>query len=179
MTRICQDDREGIDRERLDGARWPRQVGQVPWTALIPSLSLRGIEFSCSAYLRIGDNQTEFGQIWKGRPSSLRSISLWDPMDGGADSASHPALRNLRTLLHSVHEAISNHQPHKPPILDSSIDVATSEGDEDGQWTQLEHIAGLKKLRDSVKIDLDVLDKVRPWFIRHAYSSPLHHLVVP
>ena len=89
-------------------------------------------------------------------------------MDGETDSAPHPALRELRTLLHSVHEAISNHQPYKPPILDSSIDVATSEGDEDGQWTQLEHIAGLKKLRDSVKIDLDVLDKVRPWFVHYA-----------
>jgi len=89
-------------------------------------------------------------------------------MDGEAYSAPHPALRKLQTLLHSVHEAISNYQPHRPPILDSSIDVATSEGDEDGQWTQLDHISGLKKLRDAVKIDLDVLEKVRALFVRYA-----------
>jgi hypothetical protein len=77
----------------------------------------------------------------------------------------HPELRQLRTRLQDIHDAISNFHPltAKPPILDSSLDIGPG-GDpsEDGQWLQQEHIPGLKKLRDSVKIDLDVLEKVCP-----------------
>jgi hypothetical protein len=47
----------------------------------------------------------------------------------------------------------------KPPVLDSSLDVG-SDSSEDAQWLQQEPVPGLKKLRDSVKIDLDVLEKV-------------------
>lgn len=72
----------------------------------------------------------------------------------------HPALQQLRLQLQSIYDAISNFQPtSKPPILDSSLDVG-GDSSEDGQWLQQEHIPGLKKLRDSVKIDLDVLEKV-------------------
>jgi hypothetical protein len=76
-------------------------------------------------------------------------------------ASTHPALQQLRVQLQSIHESISNFQPStsKPPILDSSLDIGDSS--EDGQWLQQEHIPGLKKLRDSVKIDLDVLEKAR------------------
>ncbi|KAF5384325.1 hypothetical protein D9615_003311 [Tricholomella constricta] len=72
----------------------------------------------------------------------------------------HPVLQNLRIRLKDIHEAISNYQPlsARPPILDSSLDNGT-DTNEDGQWLQQENIQGLKKLRDSVKIDLDVLKK--------------------
>ncbi|KAF8062266.1 hypothetical protein FPV67DRAFT_1422151 [Lyophyllum atratum] len=72
----------------------------------------------------------------------------------------HPALQRLRVRLQNIHEAISNYQPSaaRPPILDSSLDIGTDAND-DGQWLQQENIQGQKKLRDSVKIDLDVLEK--------------------
>ncbi|KAG5644668.1 hypothetical protein DXG03_007967 [Asterophora parasitica] len=72
----------------------------------------------------------------------------------------HPALQHLRLKLKDIYEAISNYQPStsRPPILDSSLDIAT-ETNEDGQWLQQDNIQGLRKLRDSVKIDLDVLEK--------------------
>ncbi|KAG5639725.1 hypothetical protein H0H81_000005 [Sphagnurus paluster] len=73
----------------------------------------------------------------------------------------HPPLQHLRIRLKDIHDAISNYQPStaRPPILDSSIDVGT---DEDGQWLQQDNVPGLKKLRDSVRIDLDVLEKLPP-----------------
>lgn len=81
-------------------------------------------------------------------------------MDGDCQ-APHLALQQLRSRLRGIHDAISNYQPltAKPPILDSSLDLGTDPS-EDGPWSQQEHISGLKKLRDSVKIDLDVLEKV-------------------
>ncbi|TFK31941.1 hypothetical protein BDQ12DRAFT_639392 [Crucibulum laeve] len=72
----------------------------------------------------------------------------------------HPELQLLRIRLQNIHDAISNFQPSssRPPILDSSLDVGADAGEE-GQWLQQENIPGLKKLRDSIKIDLDVLEK--------------------
>ncbi|KAG5725178.1 hypothetical protein E4T56_gene10197 [Termitomyces sp. T112] len=71
---------------------------------------------------------------------------------------SHVALQHLRVKLQNIYESISNYQPStdKPPILDSSLDTSS---DEDGQWLQQDNVQGLKKLKDSVKIDLDVLEK--------------------
>ncbi|KAE9404314.1 hypothetical protein BT96DRAFT_935693 [Gymnopus androsaceus JB14] len=71
-------------------------------------------------------------------------------------SESHPDLRNLRIHLRSIHDSITHFQPpaKKPPILDSSLEVA-----EDTHWLQYDNIPGLKKLKESIKIDLDVLDK--------------------
>ncbi|GLB39845.1 putative protein of unknown function (DUF1308) [Lyophyllum shimeji] len=76
------------------------------------------------------------------------------------DAGPHPALQQLRARLQTIYEAISNYQPltARPPILDSSLDVGT-EASDDGQWLQQENVQGLKKLKDSVKIDLDVLQK--------------------
>ncbi|KAJ7765551.1 hypothetical protein B0H14DRAFT_2970732, partial [Mycena olivaceomarginata] len=51
----------------------------------------------------------------------------------------------------------------RPPILDSSTEAITGsldpESTEDVQWLQQENIPRLKQLRDSVKIDLDALEK--------------------
>ncbi|KAK0214288.1 hypothetical protein EDD85DRAFT_924506 [Armillaria nabsnona] len=68
---------------------------------------------------------------------------------------SHPTLRILRTRLQAIHDSISHFQPptRRPPILDSSLDLI------DTQWLQQDHIPGLRKLKDTIKIDLDVLDK--------------------
>ncbi|SJL10638.1 uncharacterized protein ARMOST_14029 [Armillaria ostoyae] len=68
---------------------------------------------------------------------------------------SHPTLRVLRTRLQAIHDSISHFQPptRRPPILDSSLDL------NDAQWLQQDHIPGLRKLKDTIKIDLDVLDK--------------------
>ncbi|KAK0447048.1 hypothetical protein EV421DRAFT_1706798 [Armillaria borealis] len=68
---------------------------------------------------------------------------------------SHPTLRVLRTKLQAIHDSISHFQPptRRPPILDSSLDL------NDAQWLQQDHIPGLRKLKDTIKIDLDVLDK--------------------
>lgn len=83
------------------------------------------------------------------------------------DIEPHSGLQQLRTRLQNIHDAISNFQSStaKLLILDSSLDIGPG-GDpsEDGQWFQQEHIPGLKKLRDSVKIDLDVLEKVCSFF---------------
>ncbi|KAF8892935.1 glycosyl hydrolase family 61-domain-containing protein [Infundibulicybe gibba] len=69
-----------------------------------------------------------------------------------------PDLQALRTRLQKIHDSICRFQPltAKPPILDSSVDIDSVE---DNQWLQQESIPGLKKLRDAVKIDLDVLEK--------------------
>ncbi|KAF9071438.1 hypothetical protein BDP27DRAFT_1419014 [Rhodocollybia butyracea] len=73
---------------------------------------------------------------------------------------SHPELRNIRDQLKSIHESISHFQPpaKKPPILDSSLEVIQNPA-EDTHWLQHDSIPGLKKLKESIKIDLDVLDK--------------------
>ena len=91
---------------------------------------------------------------------SYSSFQIW-PQMVSPSSVAHPALHQLRIQLQSIHDAISNFQPltSKPPILDSSLDIG-ADSSEEAHWLQQEHIPGLKKLRDSVKIDLDVLEKV-------------------
>ncbi|KAJ7883289.1 hypothetical protein B0H13DRAFT_2667223 [Mycena leptocephala] len=75
----------------------------------------------------------------------------------------HPELHPLKSILRSIYESLSNFRPlaARPPILDSSTDAITGSLDstDDGQWLQQENIPGLKQLRDSVKIDLDVLER--------------------
>ncbi|KAJ6588419.1 hypothetical protein B0H19DRAFT_1367033 [Mycena capillaripes] len=74
----------------------------------------------------------------------------------------HPELHPLKSLLRSIHESLSNFRPlaARPPILDSSTEAITGlDATDDGQWLQQENIPGLKQLRDSVRIDLDVLDR--------------------
>lgn len=80
----------------------------------------------------------------------------------------HPELRDLRVHLRSIHESIAHFQPpaKRPPILDSSLEVA-----EDTHWLQYDNIPGLKKLKESIKIDLDVLDKVSILILVRYYLS--------
>lgn len=81
------------------------------------------------------------------------------------EGVSHPDLRNLQKRLQKIYEDISNFQPStvRYPILDSSLDINGSDSNEDGpgqHWSQQDHISGLKKLKESLKIDLDGLQKV-------------------
>lgn len=82
---------------------------------------------------------------------------------------SHVSLQDLRVKLQCIYQSISTYQPStdRPPILDSSLDIT---GDEDGQWLQQDNVQGLKKLKDSVKIDLDLLEKVRNLFLLAIHS---------
>ncbi|KAJ7757623.1 hypothetical protein B0H16DRAFT_1662455 [Mycena metata] len=43
-----------------------------------------------------------------------------------------------------------------PPILDSSVDA---DPNDDGQWLRHENVPGIKKLRESIKFDIDILEK--------------------
>ncbi|KAJ7678429.1 hypothetical protein B0H14DRAFT_972434 [Mycena olivaceomarginata] len=80
-------------------------------------------------------------------------------------SSAHPELHQIKSTLRAIHESLSDFRPLavRPPILDSSTEAITgsldSESTEDVQWLQQESIPGVKQLRDSVKIDLDALEK--------------------
>lgn len=73
----------------------------------------------------------------------------------------HHDLHTLRSRIQEIHTAIVNFEPMttKPPILDSSVDSG-ADSNEDCQWLQPENVPGLRTLRDAVKKDLDVLEKV-------------------
>ncbi|ESK95966.1 hypothetical protein Moror_7478 [Moniliophthora roreri MCA 2997] len=75
-------------------------------------------------------------------------------------TGSHPELRQLRAHLQGIHDSISHFQPpaKRPPILDSALEVIQNPN-EDTHWLQHENIPGLKKLRETVRVDLDILDK--------------------
>jgi hypothetical protein len=92
----------------------------------------------------------------------------------------HPELHPLKSILRSIYESLSNFRPlaARPPILDSSTDAITGSLDstDDGQWLQQENIPGLKQLRDSVKIDLDVLERVG---LRIQADHFVSHLLIP
>jgi hypothetical protein len=63
--------------------------------------------------------------------------------------------------MQEIHSAIVNFEPlaMKPPILDSSVESA-ADSSEDCSWLQPEHVPGLRTLREAVKKDLDILEKV-------------------
>ena len=73
----------------------------------------------------------------------------------------HPELQSIREQLLQIHDHILNFKPltARPPILDSSYEF-TNEATEENQWLHQENIPGLKKLKESIKIDLGLLDKV-------------------
>ncbi|TFK75634.1 hypothetical protein BDN72DRAFT_757288 [Pluteus cervinus] len=75
-------------------------------------------------------------------------------------AAAHPELRIQRDRLRRICDSIPSLQPPlvRLPVIDSSVESATDSGDEI-PWLQQENITGLKKLQDSVKTDLDLLDK--------------------
>lgn len=73
----------------------------------------------------------------------------------------HPELRELRLKLQEIYATSAHFRPLslKPPILDSSIEKG-DESSEESPWTHQEQIPGLRQLRESIRLDLDVLDKV-------------------
>lgn len=79
----------------------------------------------------------------------------------------HPALHELLGRLQGIYEALSNFRPTstRPPILDSSLSL--NEEDDDGHPSHQDHISGLKRLKESLKLDLDGLQKVTC----HIFSS--------
>ncbi|KAJ7757003.1 hypothetical protein B0H16DRAFT_1721469 [Mycena metata] len=76
-------------------------------------------------------------------------------------SSIHPELHPLKSTLRSIHESLANFRPLalRPPILDSSTEALTNQESEDAQWLQQEKIPGLKQLCDSVRLDLEVLER--------------------
>lgn len=79
------------------------------------------------------------------------------------DGPSHTELRDVQRRLQRIYEGISNFQlpPVLYPILDSSLEAQTAEANDEGNhWSQQDHIPGLKMLKESLKIDLDGLQKV-------------------
>jgi hypothetical protein len=82
-----------------------------------------------------------------------------------SNGPSHPELRSIQKRLQHIYENISNFQPPPVlyPILDSSLEAQTAEANDDANghhWSQQDHISGLKKLKESLKIDLDGIQKV-------------------
>ncbi|KAJ7605050.1 hypothetical protein DFH06DRAFT_271747 [Mycena polygramma] len=73
-------------------------------------------------------------------------------------STSHPDLRLLLSKLKNIYDALLHFKPLAgvPPILDSSVDA---DPNDDGQWLRHENIPGVKKLRESIKYDVDILEK--------------------
>ena len=76
----------------------------------------------------------------------------------------HPELHDLRKQLRQIYASIAVFGTAqfsvKPPILDSSIDLSGGETNEEFHSHQ-DAVHGLRALRDAVKRDLDVLEKVR------------------
>ncbi|KAJ8521488.1 hypothetical protein ONZ45_g1808 [Pleurotus djamor] len=70
----------------------------------------------------------------------------------------HPDLHVLCAKLQGICSIISDFKPltPRPPIIDSSLDY---EDTDDGHWLQPEHIPGIKKLREAIKVDLETLEK--------------------
>lgn len=72
-----------------------------------------------------------------------------------SDGGPHPELQNLRKQLQGMLVAMSSFGPllPKPPIIDSSFDSSPDDVQRRGV------VRGLRTLRDSVKQDLEVLEK--------------------
>lgn len=90
----------------------------------------------------------------------------------------HPALHELLERLRGIYEALSNFHPNntRPPILDSSLSL--SEGDDDSHPSHQDHIPGLKKLKESLKLDLDGLHKVSRYSVPQGIAELNHRSVV-
>ncbi|CAK5278123.1 unnamed protein product [Mycena citricolor] len=98
-------------------------------------------------------------------------ISLTSLRPRPSMTGSHPELHLVLQNLRSIHASLSDFRPTtvRPPILDASTEsLGTSdENDPDDQWLQQDSIPGLKQLRDSIKVDVDVLKK----FLEDAKSA--------
>lgn len=71
----------------------------------------------------------------------------------------HAELYVLREKLQDILQSVSSFAPSvpRPPIIDSSFDLA---GDPAENAPRQDAVKGLRALKDSVKRDLGVLDKV-------------------
>ena len=80
-------------------------------------------------------------------------------MDTGEGALPHLELQSLRRQLHNMLSSISNFGPTlpKPPVIDSSSDLTGQSAD---AVQRREPVRGMRTLKDSVKRDLDVLEKV-------------------
>ncbi|KAI4527762.1 hypothetical protein K525DRAFT_263928 [Schizophyllum commune Loenen D] len=82
------------------------------------------------------------------------------PTESAKRDTFHPELHALRTRLQDILYSIEHFHPPapRPPIIDSSVEfLGTKQHDE--QWLQRRHTPGLKKLKEAVRVDYDVLDK--------------------
>ncbi|KAI5823480.1 hypothetical protein K523DRAFT_376839 [Schizophyllum commune Tattone D] len=82
------------------------------------------------------------------------------PTESAKRDTFHPELHSLRTRLQDILYSIEHFHPPapRPPIIDSSVEfLGTKQHDE--QWLQRRHTPGLKKLKEAVRVDYDVLDK--------------------
>ncbi|KAL1748236.1 hypothetical protein HDZ31DRAFT_79786 [Schizophyllum fasciatum] len=72
----------------------------------------------------------------------------------------HPELHALRGQLQDILHSIEHFHPPapRPPIIDSSVEFLGTRQHEE-QWLQRRHTPGLKKLKEAVRVDFDVLDK--------------------
>ncbi len=73
----------------------------------------------------------------------------------------HPELRQLRKTLQEIYTASAHFRPLslKPPILDSSVEIS-NESSDDSPWTHNEQVPGLRQLRETIRLDLEALDRV-------------------
>jgi len=73
---------------------------------------------------------------------------------------SHLELHQLRLKLQEIYTASTDFRPLslRLPILDSSVN--NNESCKDSPWSHQEQIPGLCQLRESIRLDLDVLNKV-------------------
>jgi hypothetical protein len=79
---------------------------------------------------------------------------------GSVIGAGHPELRSLRADLLNTLAGITayQHPVSKPPILDSSFDTAVDD------VQHVNAVSGLRALKDSVRRELEVLNKVDSYF---------------
>lgn len=81
-------------------------------------------------------------------------------MDAGVTSnRPHADLHALREKLKDILQSVSSFAPSvsRPPIIDSSFDLV---GNPAENAPQQDEVKGLRALKDTVKRDLDVLEKV-------------------
>lgn len=75
--------------------------------------------------------------------------------------APHPELHALRIQLQNIIDDMSRFRPiiAKPPVLDCSFDAMSQRESADVGISSHESVPGLRALRDSVRQDLDVMEK--------------------
>ena len=80
-------------------------------------------------------------------------------MSEDASIGCHPELQSLRKQLQDMLSSMAVFGPAlpKPPVIDSSFDLSGKSTDD---MQRREAVRGLRTLKDSVKRDMEVLEKV-------------------